>query len=247
MQEQERYAHFSRLVGHVKTTIDVIQSMEYRRCFDEKYLENILIHEIGLNNEYMETQQPPELHPVLGRGLHLWQYPCQFSKYLIWLSHNARDVRKYMEIGCRWGGTFIVVNEWLKKIGAPIEVSIAVDPIEPTPFIKEYIEISSTPVVYIHDFSTSAGFAAYHASAKPDMVFIDGDHSMPGVMSDHALVRKTARIIVHHDISSVACPPTSLFWNYVSRAEDDFDSFAFTDQYKSVKDPYLGIGVLKRK
>ncbi|MGV3549864.1 hypothetical protein [Rhizobium sp.] len=246
MEDAERYAHFLTLTEHVDRSIDVISNMDYRKCFDAAYLEQVLINEIGLNNEHL-LSQPPEMHAILGRGLHLWQYPTQFSKYMVWLAYNAQYVTRYMEIGCRWGGTFIVVSEWLKKIGAPLELSIAVDPVEPTPFIKRYMEVSSTPVIYLRDLSTSPSFAASHAAAKPDMVFIDGDHSMQGVMNDHALVRKTADIIVHHDISSIACPATTLFWQYLQLAEDQFESVSFTDQYTSVKDPYLGIGALKRK
>lgn len=242
----ERYQYYATLVDQVPLAIDKIRSIPLQKCFDAEYLEHSLIPELGLNNEELQ-EQPAELSGFFGRGLHLWQYPSQLASYLVWLAHNARGVRKYMEIGCRWGGTFILVNEWLKRIGAEIEFSVAIDPIEPTPFIRKYLEVSSSPVHYIKNFSTSAEVIGYQRICHPDMVFVDGDHSMRGVMFDHLLARSTADIIVHHDIASRACPDTSLFWSYVRQAETGFEPFEFTQQYGSVGASYLGIGVLKRK
>lgn len=242
---QEKYQHYETLVGEVENTIAKIKALPIAKCYDTHFLETEFIPSLGLNNEYLE-QQPAELSPYFGKGLHLWQYPSQLSRYLVWLAHNAREIRTFSEIGCRWGGTFILVNEWLKKIGAPLEFSLAIDPIEPTPFVRKYIEISSTPVHYIKNFSTSQEVIDYMSMLKPEMVFIDGDHSLQGVMFDHLLVRKTAKIIVHHDVASQACPGTSVFWSYVKQAESDFFAWEFTQQYPSVSGNFLGIGALKR-
>ena len=139
--------------------------MDQKLCFDVKFLENELIPSIGLNNENL-NEQPAELAKFFGKGLHLWQYPSQLAKYLVWIANNANSIKNYTEIGCRWGGTFILINEWLKKIGAPIESSIAIDPIEATPFIKRYIEICDTPVVYLQNFSTSPEVVDYLKTIK---------------------------------------------------------------------------------
>jgi len=201
---------------------------------------------LGLNNEMLH-EQPSELSKYFGTGLHLWQYPNQLSRYLVWLAFNAKHVKSYMEIGCRWGGTFILITEWLKKIGARLDYAVAVDPIEPTPFIKRYMDISGIPIVYRNEMSTAPEFRKYYDACRPEFVFIDGDHTMLGVMNDHLLARKSAKIIVHHDVTSQACPDTTLFWSYVRTAEDAFEFAEFTDQYDSVKGSFLGIGVLKRR
>ncbi len=242
----EKYQRYQDIVDSVETTIAKIRDLPVSQCYDIQYIENRLIPELGLNDESLH-EQPAEFGDYFGKGLHLWQYPSQLARYLVWLAHNAKHVRNYTEIGCRWGGTFILVNEWLKKIGAPLEFSLAVDPIAATPFIEKYIQVSSTPVHYIQNLSTSREAIDYLGTFKTDMVFIDGDHSIQGVMFDHLLVRKSADIIVHHDVASQACPGTSLFWNYVKQAESDFNFWEFTQQYDSVDGNFLGIGVLKRK
>jgi hypothetical protein len=242
----EKYDYYASIAHAVDDTIAKIAALPYSKCYDTAYLEHTLIPSLGLNDESLE-QQPSELNDYFGKGLHLWQYPAQLARYLVWLTHNAKSIRNYTEIGCRWGGTFILVNEWLKKIGAPIEFSLAVDPIKPTPFIRRYVEISSTPVHYLENFSTSQPVMDYFNGFKPEMVFIDGDHSMHGVMFDHLLFRKTADIIIHHDVASRACPETTLFWTYLKQAETGFEAAEFCQQYESVQGHYLGIGVLKRR
>lgn len=242
----EKYQYYTNIVGAVEETIAKIQALPLSRCYDTHYIETQLIPSLGLNDEYLD-QQPGEFREFFGKGLHLWQYPSQLAGYLVWLAHNAKNIRCYTEIGCRWGGTFILVNEWLKKIGAPIEFSLAIDPIPRTPFIEKYIEISSTPVHYLQNLSNSKEVIDYLAMLKPDMVFIDGDHELHAVMLDHLQVRNTAKIIVHHDVFSQACGGTTLFWSYVKQAESDFEAFEFTQQYESVAGHFLGIGVLKRK
>jgi hypothetical protein len=246
VQQPAQSIYYENLVEHVDRTVELIQGVSDETIFNADYLENDLIPALGLNNENL-WEQPEELAPYFGTGLHLWQYPNQFSRYLVWLARNASNIRSYMEIGCRWGGTFILVSEWLKRIGATLDVLVAVDPIPPTPFIARYMEISDTPVIYQERFSTDPSFISFFNELRPEMVFIDGDHSMKGVINDHLLVRKTAKIIVHHDISSHACPTTTLFWKYVSTAEDEFTATAFTDQYATVKGEFLGVGAMIRK
>jgi hypothetical protein len=241
-----RYAYYADLVGNVDRAVEAIRQMPSARCIDVNYLEHEFIPTLGLNDELL-NQQPKELSQFFGKGLHIWQYPNQLSRYLVWLAFNARAVKSYMEIGCRWGGTFIVITEWLRKIGAPLEFAVAVDPIPETPFVQRYRQISEIPVQYLQMYSNSKQFLEYQRYSRPDMVFVDGDHEMAGVMTDHIHARRVANIIVHHDVSNQACVWTSMFWQYLKNAEDGFEATEFTHQYPSVAGNYLGIGVLKRK
>lgn len=242
----DRYHHYESNIDCVDSCLEIIANLDKKLCFDAQYLEHEFIPKLGLNNEGL-NEQPTELEPYFGKGLHLWQYPSQLAKVLVWLAYNAHATRQYLEIGSRWGGTFILVSEWLKKIGAPLDISISIDPIQEPPFIRRYREISNRPVHYMKALSTSVEFSNFLNSSRPDCVFIDGDHSMRGVMSDHIKVRNFANIILHHDVSSQSCPDTTLFWQYLKNAEDDFDAFEFVDQYPSVAGRFLGFGILKRK
>ena len=54
-------------------------------------IETLLLN-LGLNDEGID-EFPAVLHPFCGSGLRIWQYPSQFSKYLLQLS--GLHVRSY--------------------------------------------------------------------------------------------------------------------------------------------------------
>ena len=247
----DRYQRFADLAPFVRDAIGTITALSPAQRLDVAFLEREFIPALGLNDELLH-EQPPELAPSFGRGLHLWQYPNQLAPYLAWLARNASGISSYMEIGCRWGGMFILVAEWLRHSGAELRTVIALDPIAPTPFISTYFDLlqeqAGIEPVYIQDFSTSPLVGAHVDRLKPDFVFIDGDHSLRGAMQDHLLVRSHASIIVHHDIRSQACPDTTLLWKALKEFEaPGFDAFEFISQYPSVNGSFLGIGAMKRR
>jgi cephalosporin hydroxylase len=202
-----------------------------------------------LNNENLH-EQPPELNKYFGTGLFIWQNPKQFSKYIVWLLKNAKDCSSYLEIGCRWGGTFIVICEVLRRINPNFKLAIAADIIEKTPFIVRYMEIakeSGFEIIYFKGSSTSVDFEKLIKEQAPEIAFIDGDHTLAGALKDHLLARKYSRIIVHHDVFSYSCPDTTLLWDSLKELETKWETIEFVEQYKSVENPYLGIGILYKK
>jgi cephalosporin hydroxylase len=246
---QDRWDYFQENDAASLEASRLIEAIPEDRLTDITYLETELIPALGLNNENLH-EQPQELSPFMGRGLHVFQYPNQLSRYLAWLTENAKETTRYVEIGSRWGGTFVVVCEWLRRIGAPLATAIAVDPIGETPMIKRYgahLKHHGIDYQFIKDFSTSQVVKAVFEESRPDFVFIDGDHSMRGALADHMLARQCATIIVHHDIFSDACPDTTALWQALKELESGvFAAEEFIDQYPSVKGSFLGIGALKR-
>jgi cephalosporin hydroxylase len=205
-----------------------------------------IIEKIGLNNELLH-EQPPELEQYYGKGLFVWQNPKQFSKYIVWLLENAQDCSSYLEIGCRWGGTFIVICETLRRANPNFKWAVAVDLMEKAPFVEQYTKIaqnSGFEIMYFRGSSTSKEFTDLINEKRPDVSFIDGDHRIFGALQDHMLVREYSKIIVHHDVSSDVCHETTLLWDALKKLECGRNYVEFTDQYPSVRGKYLGIGVL---
>jgi hypothetical protein len=255
-QETARRQRFESLCGSVACAIGMVRALDRSQCTDRRFLEMEFIPALGLNDE-LQHEQPIELAHAYGKGLHIWQYPKQLAGYLAWLADNAASVAAYMEIGCRWGGMFILVSEWLRHNGAHLRTVVAVDPIAPTPFIDTYFHLlrqereagrSAVEALYMQAFSTSSVVREAVERIRPDFVFIDGDHRLAGALADHMLVRDHARIVVHHDISSQACPDTTFLWTVLKTLEAPvFDTVEFTEQYDSVSGQFLGIGVLQRR
>jgi hypothetical protein len=250
-RETARRRRLEGLHDAVGNAMAAIAALTPAQCVDANYLEHTFIPTLGLNDEVLH-EQPRELSASYGKGLHIWQYPNQLAGYLVWLARNVGDITSYMEIGCRWGGMFILIGEWIRKNGGQLRAVSAVDPIEPSPFIQTWFERlreqSGIEATYLRDFSTSDAVGQAVGRIRPDMVFIDGDHELRGALGDHMLIRDHARIIAHHDIYSQAWPDTTFLWETLETLEaHDFEFVDFIGQYPSVGGKFLGIGAMKRK
>lgn len=216
-----------------------------------EYVETVLMPQLGFNTELLAEQ--PACVKAAGGGWRIWQYPNQFSKYLQLL----RELRptSYVEIGCRWGGTFMLTCEYLMRVGC-LRRATAFD-LDSFP-VEEYCAAESAAtgvdLTFAKMDSQSKQFQDRIRDMGPiDVILIDGDHSYEGVKSDFDTVSPHCETFVFHYIDSDACPGVVRFWNELKLAgKDAFDFTEFTEQYEDVKTAtggrkYLGIGVAKKK
>jgi cephalosporin hydroxylase len=206
---------------------------------DPAFLEQLIV-KLGFNTEALIEQ--PEIVRNNGGGLLIWQYPSQFSNYLVLL--QKQNISSYLEIGCRWGGTFVLTTEYLKRF-AKLSKSVAVDIID-SPVVN-YCQFSEE-TEFIKMDSLDPSFKEYMKDNKFDLIFIDGDHSYTAVKSDYESTKDSGKIFVFHDIISAACPGVVRFWNELKRKESNtYTFYEFTQQYDDVwentNQNFLGIGV----
>lgn len=225
----------------VDMAIELIQSLSDEQTRSVRFLEHELIPSLGLNNENLH-EQPPQLGAFFGKGLHLWQYPKQLAPFLVWLASNAGGIRRYLEIGVRWGGTFIVISEFLRRVNPSFEGSIAVDPMPESRLLKRYSQLGRAE--YLQAFSTDDTFKEVLSRERPDFVFVDGDHSLSAVMHDYDVCSDICRYIAFHDICSDGLADTTKFWSFLKRHCCRYDFVEFTDQYPEVTGQFMGIGVM---
>ncbi len=223
--------------------IKFIKESSLENLQDNNYLENLII-KLGFNTEILEEQ--PQIVKDNGGGLLIWQYPNQFSKYLCLL--KEQNINSYIEIGCRWGGTFVLTNEYLKMFNN-ITKSVAVDIID-SPVLNYCILNSETQ--FIKQNSQSQEFINYMKNNYFDLIFIDGDHNYNGVKSDYEISKNSGKIFVFHDIINDVCPGVIQFWNELKNNENDiYNFFEFIEQYEDVwnntNQKFLGIGVAIKK
>ena len=223
--------------------ISLITNSNLQNLKDTDYLSNLIV-KLGFNTEVLNEQ--PQIVKDNGGGLLIWQYPNQFSKYLALL--QKYKIQSYIEIGCRWGGTFVLTNEYLKKFNHMVQ-SIAIDIID-SPVLKYCMQNKNTHFFRVN--SSQPEFANYMQMNKFDLVFIDGDHSYEGVKNDYLISQNSGNIFVFHDIVNDVCPGVIQFWNELKTNEaNKYDFFEFVEQYdevfQSTNKQFLGIGVAIKK
>jgi cephalosporin hydroxylase len=223
--------------------IKFIKESKLEDLQNNNYLEKLII-KLGFNTEILREQ--PQIVKDNGGGLLIWQYPNQFSKYLCLL--KEQNINSYIEIGCRWGGTFVLTNEYLKMFNN-INKSVAVDIID-SPVLTYCMSNNETQFIKIN--SQSQEFIYYMKNNYFDLIFIDGDHSYNGVKSDYEISKNSGKIFVFHDIINDACPGVVKFWNELKKNENNtYNFFEFIEQYEDVwnntKNKFLGIGVAIKK
>lgn len=223
--------------------IQLIKQSKLEDLQDTDFLEKLII-KLGFNTE--ELREQPKIVKDNGGGLLIWQYPNQFSKYLSLL--QKQNIKSYIEIGCRWGGTFVLTNEYLKRFNN-IHKSIAIDIID-SPVVNYCILNDETQFIKIN--SQSQEFKNYMNNNYFDLIFIDGDHNYSGVKNDYEISKNSGKIFVFHDIVNDVVPGVIQFWNELKNNEKDtYDFFEFVEQYEEVWNStyqkFLGIGIAIKK
>ena len=228
--------------GDVDGAIRLLRTASVRELRDEAFLREELLLTLGLNGEILD-EFPRQLYPWCGRGIRSWQYPIQFARFLTCLAD--RNIRSYVEIGCRFGGTFIIVVEYLRRFG-DLKMATAFD-IGGAEIMASYAK-RTIGIDYRIANSRDPDTISYLGSRTWDLAFIDGDHSYEGCSTDFQTMKDCARLIALHDIASSACPDVVAFWQEIRRLVPAPRIFEAIDQYRDVRErtgrTFLGIGLI---
>jgi len=214
--------------------IDLMRRRTLAELSQPAHVQALLL-ELGLNEEGL-SELPTELHAHCG-GLRIWQYPTQFSGYLVQLSRLA--VSSYVEIGIRHGGSFVATTEYLERFHA-LDFSIGVDVID-CPSMAEYCSRNGKARFWLLN-SRSLEFVAKLETLGPiDLVFIDSHHEEEQCRDELALLLPRASMIALHDIANVGCPGIRRVWDDLKRSTA-YQCFEYIEQYAGLG-AFMGIGL----
>jgi cephalosporin hydroxylase len=217
----------------MKNLLEIIKNIDIKNITENQIEE--LLPSLGMNGENVH-EMPSHLSKHYNIGLKFWQYPNQFSKYLKLITNFK--INSYLEIGCRWGGTFIITNEILKLNNKNVK-SFACDLIGISDILSEYSNYEE----FIYIRNNSANLNKENVQNKIDLILIDGDHSYNGVKVDfERSLQYSPKYVVFHDIVSDVCPGVVQFWNEIKK---DYKYYEFIEQYESVDGSFLGIGLIE--
>jgi len=222
--------------------VEKIRSKDKAYLSDPRNLEKELLLELGLNDEFVK-EYPSHLRKYCGKGLKSWQYPNQFSKYLVHLSKYK--IESYLELGVRHGGTFIITVEYLNKFH-PIKRALGID-VNDCPVISEYSKFCNPAADFWKVNTKSLKFDGFSNHCNGiDLTLIDADHAFSAVEHDLENVQKMSRMIALHDISNDACVGVKKVWGEMQNDKNRYDFCEFIEQYhefKKSKKSFFGIGV----
>ena len=228
--------------GDIDGAVRMLRAASLSELRNEAFLREEFLLALGLNDEILE-EFPRELYPWCGKGIRSWQYPVQFARYLTLLTE--RNIRSYVEIGCRFGGTFIIVVEYIRRF-SDLHFAVAMD-IEQTAIMTEYAT-QTTGVNYLIANSASPQAVSYLGANQWDLAFIDGDHSYEACVNDYQSVKNSAKLIGLHDIVSSACPGVARAWGEIRKVVPRARLAEIVDQYRDVQERtgknFLGIGLV---
>lgn len=230
----------------IEEAILAVKSFDFKNA-TQKEIEEI-IPTFGMNDEYIE-EMPQSLSSYFGWGIKIWQYPNQFSKFLCYL--KDKEIDSYFEMGVRYGGTFILVNELLLKKNPALE-SHCLDMIPPSEILSIYQHEFRKNRFFYHQscsqdisiFNTLGDSNPYFVNKQIDFVFIDACHTYQCVKRDYFIALMLgAKYIAFHDIASVVTKGVKNFWSEIKNTHKNCTEFI--DQYDEVEGSYMGIGVVE--
>jgi len=220
--------------------IKLIRTAEIKDLKNVKAMENMLL-ELGLEDERCDQYYPKRFHKYCGKGLKVSQYPNQFAEYLVYLSD--KKISSYMEIGTRWGGSFIITVEYLKRFGKIGNCAIC-DRIGETEHLREYHKFQK--FTYLQMSSGSMRFRNYLKNRKFGLILIDGFHHGGMPEYDFNSTRDKSKYLAIHDIRSIHSLEVVDLWNKLKRNKK-YNSVSFVQRYPEMKNEYMGMGILEKK
>lgn len=191
---------------------------------------------------------PPFLHKYLGTGLWHWQHSKQFAPYLVQLARLP--IRSYLEIGVKYGGTFVITVEYLSRF-REMRKAIGIDANFCPSLIRyermnpraRFVQLNTRDPRFAELIAAEGGF---------DLVLIDGDHEEDGCRKDFEIVDPWANVLVFHDIVNEFTPGPGRVWREIKKKNaDEFEFFEFVEQYpeivRALGKTVLGLGMAVRK
>ncbi|HEX3449570.1 MAG TPA: hypothetical protein VHS97_15045 [Isosphaeraceae bacterium] len=192
---------------------------------------------LGLH-ERTAAALPDELLQYSGKGLSIWQWPNQFSPYLVWLARQP-PIRSYVEIGVNEGGSFITTVEYLRRFH-PLSLAIAVGPYL-SPRVHDYVRRTAGTHFVAGNRSSQELRELVAAERGIGLTFIDGEHFGTSVRADWEFARSCTRYVAFHDIATNMFPDVTSLWAEIRATYKK--TYEFVAQYRCL-DSCAGIGVV---
>ena len=170
-------------------------SLSEKSLTNQKLLTEFLLKQVGVGFRTNDFEiKKGEYLPSKGYKIKIW--PDELARFLIFLFEHKKEINSYLEFGTGTGGTFFVIDSYLRAINPNMGTSITIDKNNNPPRgFDEYQKLH--PVQYLgintYDFKMS----------NYDLCFIDANHAYKGVKCDYEKSKDCCKFIAFHDIVTI--------------------------------------------
>jgi len=215
------------------------QQMTDTQLSDWKCLSNFIFNKAGIKLNVKKLKITEDKKMDCWGGVLCLQYPDEIGKLLSILYKYRDHINSFCEIGTDRGGSFFIIDSFLRAINPNMGKSIAVD--KSTTILRhsfeEYKE-KNNQVNFINVNSKN-----FNPDQNYDFCFIDGEHEYPGCKRDFYKMIKYSNLIALHDIKF----KDKIFPNggvlHLWEEIDDFNKIELLNEDSHFPVP-LGIGVV---
>mgnify|MGYP001768516361 CR=1 FL=1 len=206
---------------------------------DYKFLSDFISNKVGisLNSKKLLniSKGGNNIYKEMGcwGGLRAKQYPDELAQFLVFIYGNRKNIKSYCEIGIGDGGTFFVIDSFLRALNVDMGRSTAID-------IKDKcrksfdIYIDQNPQVDFLNIDSDS----FVPPINYDLSFIDGGHSLKQVSKDYIKMKRCSKYIALHDIY-LESGGVRYLWQKIDSEKKEFLN-------KNINFPVpLGIGIVK--
>ncbi len=205
---------------------------------DYKYLSNFIKDKVGVSLNRRKLKKvgimPIEDYDKMTcwGGLGAKQYPDELAKFLVFIYRNKDKINSYCEIGVAAGGSFFVIDSFLRAINPNMGKSVAIDTNNKCSESFEIYKKENPSITFLNISSNT-----FNPTMNYDLCFIDGDHSLKGCTKDYYKMKNFAKYVAFHDIHLPSGGVKDL-WKTIST-----EKIEFLNEDKNFPFP-VGIGVI---
>jgi len=189
--------NFSKIL-HINLK-DFFSTMSVEEKSDYKFLSDFIMNRCGirLNTRFVRADYLKIGALKCMGGLQIKQYPEELAKFLVFIFNNRHRINSYCEIGSERGGTFFVIDSFLRSINETMGSSLAID-------MGSNVGRNENYNQYTKQYPQASFLCVNSRSFIPkqnyDLCFIDASHYREDVEKDYTLMKKYSKIIAFHDI-----------------------------------------------
>ena len=213
---------------------DVFSSMTSSQLKDSRFLAKFIFEKVGISLNPNSIKMNTDDISSLGcwGGLMCKQYPDEIAQLLVFLYQHKDEINSFCEIGSERGGTFFLIDSFLRVINKNMKESVTID-ISSKILNSGFEEYKNqNPLVSFLNISSRD----FKPEQRYDFCFIDGSHKYEDCKDDFEKMKQYSSIIAFHDI------------NFYKKLRDLWDSLERHKIEFSNRDPLfltpVGIGVI---